>query len=112
MKDKAIAKITEEAMAIGDPMAIAIEEHLTARCTNTQIAEKLLAEDKSLKKAIDVIMQKARKIAQENRKGNTGHAVISDADAYKMVDEYYGIDEKAAPARRSESQRVDVLDLF
>ena len=53
------AKITEEAMAIGDPMAIAIEEHLTARCTNTQIAEKLLAEDKSLKKAIDVIMQTA-----------------------------------------------------
>ena len=112
MKDKAIAKITEEAMAIGDPMAIAIEEHLTARCTNTQIAEKLLAEDKSLKKAIDVTMQKARKIASENRKGNTGRAVISDADAYKMVDEYYGLDEQAAPEKRPASQRVDVLDLF
>ena len=112
MKDKAIAKITEEAMAIGDPMAIAIEEHLTARCMNTQIAEKLLAEDKSLKKAIDVIMQKARKIASENRKGNTGRAVISDADAYKMVDEYYGLDEQAAPEKRPASQRVDVLDLF
>ena len=93
-------------------MAIAIEEHLTARCANTQIAEKLLAEDKSLKKAIDVIMQKARKIASENRKGNTGRAVISDADAYKMVDEYYGLDEQAAPEKRPASQRVDVLDLF
>ena len=57
-------------------------------------------------------MQKARKIASENRKGSTGHAVISDADAYKMVDEYYGLDEQAAPEKRPASQRVDVIDLF
>ncbi len=31
MKDKAIAKITEEAMKINDPMAFAIEEHLTSQ---------------------------------------------------------------------------------
>ena len=112
MKNKAIAKITKEAMEIGDPMAIAIEEHLTDRCTNNQTAEKLLAEDKSLKKAIDLIMQKARKMAQENRKGNTGHAVISDEDAYRMVDEYYGLDQEIVSKKKTATDRVDALDLF
>jgi len=29
-----------------------------------------------------------------------------------MIDEYYGINEQAAPSRRSDPNKVDVLDLF
>ena len=43
MKDKAIRKITEEAMKIDDPVAFAIEEHLTSRCRTNAEAALLLA---------------------------------------------------------------------
>ncbi|MBQ6455686.1 MAG: hypothetical protein IJJ31_00990 [Mogibacterium sp.] len=108
MKDKAIAKITEEAMAINDPVAFGIEEHLTEICTNDTVARKILAEDKSLKAIYDKVWAEARK----RRTGGKNCVFIPPAEVYAMIDEYYGIHEQAAPSRRSDPNKVDVLDLF
>ena len=107
MKDKAIAKITEEAMKINDPVAFAIEEHLTNKCTTTAVAKKLLAEGKELKGAYDAVWAEARK----RKKGNC--AYIPPEEVYEIVDKYYGLGQtgkKTAPV--TQADRVDVLDLF
>ena len=105
MKDKAIAKITAEAMAIDDPLAFAIEEYLTDRCTTNAAAEKLLAENKTLKQIYDKIWSEARK----RRKGQV--AFIPPEEVFRMIDEYYGLNQKAAPTKAA-ADRVNVLDLF
>jgi len=107
MKDKAIAKITDEAMKINDPMAFAIEEHLTSLCTSNAVAAKLLAEDKSLKQAYDNIWAEAKK----RKKGNC--AFIPPEEVYAMVDEYYGLDQLGGKTHKTEhADRVNVLDMF
>ena len=105
MVDKAIKKITEEAMTINDPMAFAIEEYLTAKCTNTQVAMKLLAEDKSLAKIYNSIWSEARK----RRKGNV--AFIPPEEVYEMVDKYYGLGS-GTQAPKQPKERANVLDLI
>jgi len=107
MIDKAIEKITKEAMAINDPVAFAIEEHLTEKCTSDAAAVLLLAEDKSLRQAYDKIWAEAGK----RRKGNC--AYIPPEEVYEMVDKYYGLEQLGAKASKRESaDRVNVLDLF
>lgn len=107
MKDKAIAKITEEAMKIDDPMAFAIEEHLTERCTSNAVAQKLLAEDKNLKAAYDLIWSEAKK----RRKGNC--AYIPPEEVFAMVDRYYGLDQIGNKAQKTEhADKVNILDLL
>ena len=107
MKDKAIAKITAEAMKIDDPVAFAIEEHLTERCTTDAAAVLLLAEDKSLKKAYDMVWAEAKK----RRKGSC--AYIPPEEVYDMVDKYYGLDQVGKKASQvASANRVDVLDLI
>ena len=105
--DRAIAKITDEAMKINNPIAIALEEHLTQKCTSDTVADLLLAEDKQLRKIIGDIRAEARKQAQD------GCAEIPDEEVYAMVDRYYGLDRIGNMAHREErSDRVNVLDLF
>lgn len=106
MTDKAKSKITEEAMAINDPVAFGIEEHLTEICTSSAVAAKILAEDKKLKEIYDKVWAEARK----RKKGQC--AFIPPAEVYAMVDEYYGIDQSASSAPRAAVNHVDVLDLF
>lgn len=107
MKDKAIAKITDEAMKIDDPMAFAIEEHLTQLCTSNAVAEKLLAEDKSLKAAYDMIWKEASK----RKKGRV--AFIPPEEVYGMVDKYYGLDQPGGKTHKTENvDKVNILDLF
>ena len=108
MTDKAIEKITKEAMEINDPVAFGIEEHLTEICTYDTIARKILAEGKSLKIIYDKVWAEARK----RRTGGKNCVFIPPAEVYAMIDEYYGINEQAAPSRRSDPNKVDVLDLF
>lgn len=108
MIDKAIAKITEEAMAINDPVAFGIEEHLTEMCTSNAVAAKILADGKCLKEIYNKVWNEARR-----RRTNGKNCVfIPPAEVYAMIDEYYGFDQKAATAKRSSSNKVDVLDLF
>ena len=106
MKDKAIAKITEEAMAINDPVAFGIEEYLTGKCTTTAVAMKILEDDKKLKEIYDKVWAEARK----RKKGNC--AYIPPEEVYAMVDEYYGLDNMATGRQHSNRDRVNVLDLI
>ncbi len=106
MKDKAIAKITEEAMAIDDPVAFGIEEHLTGMCTTNTVAMKILEGDKKLKEIYDKVWLEARK----RRKGNC--AYIPPEEVYAMVDEYYGLNNKVTNRQRSSADRANVLDLI
>ena len=108
MKDKAIAKITEEAMAINDPLAFAIEECLINRCTTTTIAQKILAEDKKLEEIHKQLIDKAQKSAKPLKGAGRGTGFDIEPDILA----YYGIDQAASSAPRAAAGRVDVLDLF
>lgn len=100
MINKAIEKLTKEMMKMNDPFAQAIEEHLTGICTSDTVAAKILQEGKSLKGACDSI----RGVAKKNAVGGVG--VVSDEDAYKMAEEYYGI------SRAEKHETLNVLDLL
>lgn len=106
MIDKAIEKITKEAMEIDHPMAIAIEEYLTNKCTSNTVAMKILDESKTVKGIYDQIYEKAKKEAK-NR-----FAAISDEEVYSMVDEYYGLNATHHRSSAGSAGRVDVLDLI
>lgn len=106
MIDKAIAKITDEAMKINDPMAFAIEEHLTSLCTTDKAAALLLAENKSLDKIYDMIWKEAAK----RKKGRV--AFIPPEEVYAMIDEYYEISSSGSQTQRPARTRANVLDLI
>ena len=106
MTDKAIGKITKEAMEINDPVAFGIEEHLTELCTTNTVAMKILDDDKKLKEIYDKVWSEARK----RRKGNC--AYIPPEEVYAMVDEYYGLNNKVTNRQRSSADRANVLDLI
>lgn len=106
MTDKAIEKITKEAMEINDPVAFGIEEHLTGMCTTNTVAMKILEDDKKLKEIYDKVWSEARK----RRKGNC--AYIPPEEVYAMVDEYYGLNNKVTNRQRSSADRANVLDLI
>lgn len=109
MKDKAIAKITEEAMAIDDPLAFAIEEYLTGRCTSTATAQKILDDGKKLQELHDQLIKKAMGMAKP-LKGNT-KGKFAWFDIEEDIAAYYGLDSKPAPVKTS-TERVDILDMF
>ena len=107
--DRAIAKITEEAMAIDEPLAFAIEEYLTGRCTNTATAQKILDESKKLQELYDQLVKKAMGMAKP-LKGNT-KVKFTAFDIEEDIAAYYGLDSKPTPIK-TVTDRVDVLDLF
>lgn len=108
MKDKAIAKITDEATKINSPVAFAIEEHLTELCTTNAVAEKLLAEDKTLKGAYDLVWKEAKRRAKDRC------AYIPPEEVWDIVEKYYGIDNAGTKKKpkKAEADMVDVLDLL
>ena len=100
-------------MELDNPFAFFIEEHLTEMCTSNAVAEKPLAENKSLKEICNRIVSRMRKEAQEANQGKKS-AVWGARDEVllKEVDEYYELDtNKAASHARRKAERVDVLDL-
>lgn len=111
MIDKAIEKITKEAMDMNDPFATFIEEHLTELCTSDAVAEKILANGKSIRQIANQIRNRMQKEAQEANPGKkSAWWGAPDAVLLEEVDKYYGLDQQAAPAAPAE--RVNVLDLF
>ena len=110
MINKAIEKITREAMDMNDPFAFFIEDHLTEMCTTNNVAEKLLADDKSIKKIATRIRNQMEKEAKEANPGKrSAWWGAPDAKLLKMVDEYYGLDQATA---KPEQEDINVLDLF
>ena len=107
MIDKAIEKITKEAMEIDDPVAFGIEEHLTEICTTNTVALRILDDEKKLKEIYDKVWNEARK----RKKGNC--AFIPPQEVYEMVDEYYGLGSVSRNNHRGEAAgKVNVLDLI
>lgn len=108
MIDQAIAHITEQMMAEGeDPLAIIIEEHLTRICTNMEVAEKLLAPEKSVKKCAAMLWDEAK-----NRRKNNA-AIIPADEMYSLIDSYYGIQQgAAAQAAKDKTGTIDIRDFL
>ena len=103
MINKAIAKITDEAMSMPagkQNLAIMFEEHLTKMCTNEAVAKKLLAEEKSLKDFTEDIWKQAKEKA-------TGGALHwPDGELFELVEEYYGI------GKVEQTSAIDIMDLL
>ena len=109
--DKAIAKITDEMMAIQskEPMAVPIEEHLSSICTNDIIAGRLLrslSEGKTLKGCISSLWSEARK----RKIGSV--AVMSDTEAFELVDKYFDIEPQEQKNIKAAAQTIDIMDFL
>lgn len=107
-QDKAIAHITEQMMSNAKdgkpaPHIQAIEEMLTEICTTDAVAEKLLADGKSLQGAYNELESKARRDRL---------TCIPPHEAIIIIEEYYGItdDDKAGTKRhKRHNAPIDVL---
>ena len=85
MKDKAIEKINAEMQKkANDPYTEIVGHYIIDRCLDAACAEKVMADGKTLKGAMDKIMSTAR----ANRNGNV--AVLTPATVFGAVDEYFG----------------------
>lgn len=112
MINEAIAKITKEALELNHPFGFFIEEYLTEKCTTNRVAEKLLAEDKSLKAFCEEVIEKARTEAGKNRAGNVGGWGAKDEEFYHQADDYWGLASSGSRPANRDQGRVNVLDLF
>lgn len=104
MINKAIEKLTKEMMELNDPFVQAIEEHLTSLCTNETVAQKILQPNKTLQEACNKVRDKARSSVV----GGVG--AVSDQEAYRMVEEYFGINQKQ-PAHEKDKP-INILDFI
>ena len=100
MIDEARMKLADESSK--DNKITPLEELLTDMITNDNIAAKILAEGKTLKGAMDMIRQEAKKDA----KGGVGY--VSDKRAVEIAEEYYGIADTA----RTSEHVIDIVDLL
>lgn len=108
--DKAVDKLRDEmAKHTGDAGIAALGEYLTTRLMeNPGIAEKILADGKTIAGAFNTVREYARK----NQKG--GFCAVSDEKAYEITCQYFGIDAQApapAPAPAAEKTSADEIDL-
>lgn len=104
LTDKAKEKLAKEASE--KEYLIPFEEYLTEICTTDRIAEKILAEDKSLEKCF----AKMKGIASKKRTGN--FAYIPPEEGYKIIREYYGIDDAESKAEEVKTEAIDIMDLL
>ena len=100
LTDQAKRKLCEEAGS--DRTLIRVEEYLTDLCTSDEVAEKILADGKTLKGC----MEKVKKAARSQAVG--GMAMIEDAEVYAQVRAYYGIE--LTP--KNEAEIIDITDLL
>lgn len=104
MINEAIAKITEEALAINNPAVTAIEEYLTDNCKTDEYAKALLNQEKTLKGCWDEITKKAREKAVNNT------AVLSAEEVFNIAEKYFDITE--TPHISYASKVVNILDVL
>ena len=102
--DEAKMKLAEEIKE--HPEFIPFEEHLTEKCTSDIVADRILDESKKLSGAYSAV----KKVAEKNKTGNMGY--VSDAEAYKIIDKYYGIDTAATSEQHDTSNVVDITKLL
>lgn len=100
MKDKAIAKITQECEE--NDYLIPLEEYLTSICTTEKIAEKILNPDKTLKGAFEEM----KKIARGRQKN--GVAYIPPEEGFGIIKKYFGIELE----EKHNKEIIDILDFI
>ena len=100
LTDQAKAKLAEEIK--GNDHLIPFEEYLTGICETDRIAEKILAEGKSLEKCF----KHMKDIARKRKTGN--FAYIPPEEGFRIIREYYGIDDKD----EEKADAVDIMDLL
>lgn len=103
LKDKAKRKLAREIE--GKDHLIPFEEYLTEICVTDEIAEKILAEDKSL----EGCFKHMESIARERRTGN--FAYIPQEEGFRIIREYFEIDGDTT-AEEETSNVVDIMDLL
>ncbi len=102
-RDKAIAKMTKECQ--GKDYLIPFEEYLTGIC-NEHIAEKILAEGKSLQGAFDAMKDIAKK-----RQVN-GCAYIPPEEGFEIIKKYFDIQDEDMEVTKEETEVIDILDFL
>jgi hypothetical protein len=111
---EAIIKINTEMQVKPDDLYLeAIGQHVIDHCGNVAAAEAVLKKGKTLKGAMDKVMEAAK----VRKQGSV--AVMRDDEVYAIVDRYFGIDsmEPVTPLPASEPQsrkivNVDFGDFF
>jgi len=89
MIEKAILKIKEEIKKSNDPYVQVIGNYVLKQIEiNIDAAEKIVAEDKTVKKSLEEV----KKVAKG--KAKNGCAVMADDEVFKLVDKYYGFKAK------------------
>lgn len=87
MKDKAIAKITEEMMKSNNPAITYIEEYLTSQIEKSdEVARKVYESKKTLADVFEAIKQKAMA-----SRGSNNYAVVPPDEALEIINKTYGI---------------------
>ena len=105
-KEQAIARMAEEMK--GKDYLVPFEEYLTGICTTDAVAEKIMADGKTLKGAFDAM----KDVASKRKSGN--FAYIPEKEGFQIIRDYYGITDgdmaPTAPIR--ESAGIDVLEFL
>lgn len=104
----AISKINEEINNNpGNGMFQAVGEYLIDTITDSSAA-CILQKDKTL----DGACQAMRKEAEKKKTGN--YAVLSDAEGFAIVNNYFGISKEShkKPSFSSKPQTIDLMDLI
>lgn len=107
--NSAIAKITEEALALKDPFAQMIEEHLTSICTTEEVATKLLSKDKLLKTFCEEMWKEAKSRSTKCAAGSG--AYISDKECFEKAEAYYEITEEDKRTKNT-TNVIDITELL
>lgn len=86
----AIEKINEEMQKNPDDQYTEyIGSYVIDRCSDPDVAEKVMAEDKSLKGCMDEILGAAKKVAKQTTGGSV--AAMTPNAVFAIVDTYFGI---------------------
>lgn len=105
MQAEAIEKINAEINASNnDPFIKVVGEFLLSHLeSNPGDAEKILTADKTIKNSLEAM----KKVAEKKKVGNM--AVLTDAEGFKVVLEYFGIKglASAAPVTSSAKPKAD-----
>ena len=90
--DNAIAKINAEMQKnADDKYTEIIGQYVIDRCLNAAVAERVALKDKTLRGAMDAVIENARRAKNKN-----GVAVLLPKEVFGAVDKYFGLPTDAA----------------
>ena len=97
MKDEAIKKITESEYGNhGEDLAKPIIEFIIGKCEEEEFAALVMQEHKTLEKALDFVMEQAKKHL------NSKSGYIPPDEVFAMVNDYFVMDDEALERKKAE----------